>query len=224
MENIYYISLILILTMLFLFFSEKHYEKNKKTKYKIKLIGLGGGGSNIVEYLSNKYPMEYDALIINSDKKALETKNVDKKILLQKDNIYGCGSNIVCGYTLITSDVIAQIKYFIERNRDIYIFVTLGGGCGTGSLKAIAQEFKDSNYKLNFILITPFKWEGIKKSERANEIVEQIKNDFQNVYIYSNDELLSSGNLGINECFKIQNEKFNELIKEGFQNEKEFIC
>ena len=143
-----------------------------------------------------------------------KTKNVDKKILLQKDNTYGCGSSIVCGYTLITSDVIAQIKYFIERNREIYIFVTLGGGCGTGSLKAIAQEFKDSNYRLNFILTTPFKWEGVKKSERANEIIREIKNDFRNIYIYSNDELLSFGNLGISECFKIQNEKFNKFIKD----------
>ena len=215
-----YIFLILILTIFFFLYLKKNYEKHKKSKYKIKLIGLGGGGSNIVEYLSNTYPLEYDALIINSDKKALETKNVDKKILLQKDNTYGCGSNIVCGYTLITSDVIAQIKYFIERNREIYIFVTLGGGCGTGSLKAISQELKDSNYRLNFILTTPFKWEGIKKSERANEIVEQIKNDFQNVYIYSNDELLDFGNLGISECFKIQNEKFNKLIKDDEKNAK----
>ena len=220
MSETYYIFLILILTIFFFLYLKKNYEKHKKSKYKVKIIGLGGGGSNIVEYLSNTYPLEYDALIINSDKKALETKNVDKKILLQKDNTYGCGSNIVCGYTLITSDVIAQIKYFIERNRDIYIFVTLGGGCGTGSLKAIAQEFKDSNYRLNFILTTPFKWEGVKKNERANEIIEQIKNDFQNVYIYSNDELLDFGNLGISECFKIQNEKFNKLIKDDEKNAK----
>ena len=214
MNNTCCIFLILILSIFFFLYLKKNYEKNKKPSAKIKLIGLGGGGSNIVEYLSTTYPMEYDALIINSDKKALETKNVDKKILLQKDNTYGCGSNIVCGYTLITSDVIAQIKYFIERNREIYIFVTLGGGCGTGSLKAISQEFKDSNYRLNFILTTPFKWEGIKKSERANEIIREIKNDFQNVHIYSNDELLSFGNLGISECFKIQNEKFNKFIKD----------
>ena len=220
MGETYYIFLILILTIFFFLYLKKNYEKHKKSKYKVKIIGLGGGGSNIVEYLSNTYPLEYDALIINSDKKALETKNVDKKILLQKDNTYGCGSNIVCGYTLITSDVISQIKYFIERNRDIYIFVTLGGGCGTGSLKAIAQEFKDSNYRLNFILTTPFKWEGVKKNERANEIIEQIKNDFQNVYIYSNDELLDFGNLGISECFKIQNEKFNKLIKDDEKNAK----
>ena len=213
MNNSCCMTLTMIFIIIFFITLRKYYKKYQERKQKIKIIGLGGGGSNIVEYLSNTYPLEYDALIINSDKKALETKNVDKKIFLQKDNTYGCGSNIACGYTLITSDVISQIKYFIERNRDIYIFVTLGGGCGTGSLKAIAQEFKDSNYRLNFILTTPFKWEGVKKSERANEIIEQIKNDFQNVHIYSNDELLNFGNLGISECFKIQNDKFNEFIQ-----------
>ena len=56
--------------------------------------------------------------------------------------------------------------------------------------------------------------------EKLNEIIEQIKNDFQNVYIYSNDELLDFGNLGISECFKIQNEKFNKLIKDDEKNAK----
>ena len=105
----------------------------------------------------------------------------------------------------------------MERNREIYIFATLGGGCGTGSLKAISQEFKDSNYKFNFILTIPFKWEGIKKYERANEVIEQIKNDFENVYVYPNNDLLNFGNLGIAECFKIQIENFNKLI---LQNKK----
>ena len=59
-----------------------------------------------------------------------------------------------------------------------------------------------------------------KAADELNEIVEQIKNDFQNVYIYSNDELLDFGNLGISECFKIQNEKFNKLIKDDEKNAK----
>ncbi len=69
-------------------------------------------------------------------------------------------------------------------------------------------------YRLNFILTTPFKWEGVKKYQRANEVIQQIKNDFKNVCVYSNDELLNFGNLGIAECFKLQNENFNKLIKD----------
>ena len=33
------------------------------------------------------------------------------------------------------------------------------------------------------------------------------------IKVYSNDELLNFGNLGISECFKIQNEKFNKFIQ-----------
>lgn len=182
-----------------------------KLKEKIKIIGIGGGGSNIVEYLSTSSPEVYSSLAINSDKKALDIKNVDKKILLKKDNFYGCGSNIMCGYSLVTPKVIREIKKFITKKEEAYIFVTLGGGCGTGSLRAIVQEFKDSTFLLNFILITPFKWEGEKKRKRANDAIEEIKKYYKNVTIFSNDDLLNLGNLGISECFKIQNEQFKKL-------------
>ncbi len=32
-----------------------------------------------------------------------------------------------------------------------------GDACGRGSLKASSQEFKNSNYRLNFILTTPYR-------------------------------------------------------------------
>lgn len=32
-----------------------------------------------------------------------------------------------------------------------------GNACGSGSLKASSQEFKNSNYRLNFILTTPYR-------------------------------------------------------------------
>lgn len=204
------ITIILLLAFFLLFFRKK--PQNKEDE-KIKIIGLGGGGCNIAEYLWNINPKDYDVLIINSDKKALDAKNVDKKILLQKHNTYGCGANILCGYLLITPNIIEQIRDFIKQNNKVYIIATLGGGCGTGSLKAIAQEFKDASFLLNFIVTTPFKWEGLKKQERANETIEELKKYYKNIYIYSNDNLLNLGNLGINECFKNQNDTFDKLIK-----------
>jgi S-adenosylmethionine:diacylglycerol 3-amino-3-carboxypropyl transferase len=63
------------------YFIEKKQEQYSEKK---KIIGIGGGGSNIVEYLAN----QYESLIINSDKKALEQKKVKNKIHLEKpDNL-----------------------------------------------------------------------------------------------------------------------------------------
>ena len=47
------------------YFIKKKKEQHRENK---KVIGIGGGGSNIVEYLAN----QYERLIINSDKRALE--------------------------------------------------------------------------------------------------------------------------------------------------------
>lgn len=84
MNNFCCMTLTMIFIIIFFITLRKYYKKYQERKQKIKIIGLGGGGSNIVEYLSNTHPMEYDALIINSDKKALETKNVDKKFYYKK--------------------------------------------------------------------------------------------------------------------------------------------
>ena len=68
---------------------------NEKFTEKVKIIGVGGGGSAIVEYLSNKYPNRYDSIILNSDKKALTSKNVTNKIHLEKPSSNAQFSNSI---------------------------------------------------------------------------------------------------------------------------------
>ena len=94
------------------FFIKKKEEQHTENK---KVIGIGGGGSNIVEYLTN----HYESLIINSDKRALEQKKVKNKIHLEKPDNLGCGSNEKCGFSLITEDVLNQIDKFINKNLSI---------------------------------------------------------------------------------------------------------
>ena len=62
-KNIYYFK---IKT----YFIKKQKNQEHADTEKKKVIGIGGGGSNIVESLSN----HYESLIINSDKRALEQK------------------------------------------------------------------------------------------------------------------------------------------------------
>ena len=43
------------------YYKNKELEKSSNEKFtqKVKIIGVGGGGSTIVEYLSNKYPWKF---------------------------------------------------------------------------------------------------------------------------------------------------------------------
>ena len=182
---------------------EKEHSENKK------VIGIGGGGSNIVESLSK----QYESLIINSDKRALEQKKVKNKIHLEKPDNLGCGSNEKCGFSLITDDVLNQIDNFIDENVSITLIATLGGGVGSGSTKAIADYLSNKNILLKCILVKPFYWEGSKKINRANETIEFLK-QLKNVSIIEieNDELKSFEHLSMKESFNLLNNKINLMI------------
>ena len=151
-------------------------------------------------------------MIINSDKRALEQKKVKNKIDLEKPDNLGCGSNEKCGFSLITEDVLNQIDNFINENLSITLIATLGGGVGSGSTKAIAEYLSNKNIIVKCILVKPFSWEGSKKSNRANETIEFLKNNNAKTTVFSNDELLKSGNMSIKDCFHKQDEEFHKII------------
>ena len=200
-KNIYYFK---IKT----YFIKKQQNQEQHSENK-KIIGIGGGGSNIVESFSK----QYESLIINSDKSALEQKKVKNKIHLEKPDNLGCGSNEKCGFSLITEDVLNQIDNFINENLSITIIATLGGGVGSGSTKAIAEHLTNKNIIVKCILVKPFSWEGSKKSNRANETIEFLK-QLKNVSIIEieNDELKSFEHLSMKESFNLLNNKINLMI------------
>lgn len=198
-KNIYYLKV----KNFFLKKKEEQHTENKK------VIGIGGGGSNIVESLSN----HYESLIINSDKRALEQKKVKNKIHLEKLDNLGCGSNEKCGFSLITDSVLNQIDNFINVNLSITLIATLGGGVGSGSTKAIAEYLSNKNILVKCILVKPFSWEGSKKINRANETIEFLK-QLKNISIIEieNDELKSFEHLSMKESFNLFNNKINLII------------
>ena len=198
-KNIYYLKIKN-------YFTKKKEELHTENK---KVIGIGGGGSNIVESLSN----HYESLIINSDKRALEQKKVKNKIHLEKPDNLGCGSNEKCGFSLITEDVLNQIDKFINKNLSITLIATLGGGVGSGSTKAIAEHLSNKDLMVKCILVKPFSWEGSKKINRANETIEFLK-QLKNVSIIEieNNELKSFEHLSMKESFNLLNNRIKSII------------
>ena len=198
-KNIYYLKIKN-------YFTKKKEEQHTENK---KVIGIGGGGSNIVESLSN----HCETLIINSDKRALEQKKVKNKIHLEKPDNLGCGSNEKCGFSLITEDVLNQIDKFINKNLSITLIATLGGGVGSGSTKAIAEHLSNKNIVVKCILVKPFSWEGSKKSNRANETIEFLK-QLKNISIIEieNDELKSFEHLSMKKSFNLSNNRIKSII------------
>lgn len=177
-----------------------------------KLIGIGGGGSNIVEYLSNNSLSIYDSLVINSDKKALDQKDVPNKIYLKSKDNLGCGSNDKCGFHLIDESVFKDIKKFIGDNSSIYIVTTLGGGVGSGSTKAIVKYLYDQKIQVHISIVLPFSWEGIKRSNRAQGTLAYIQPYCTTIKIFNNDDLKQYNKSSMKECFSKLNQTIDSYI------------
>ena len=189
----------------------------------VKVIGIGGGGSNIVEYIeslnnSNINNSNIRSLIINSDVKALQSKKVPNKIQLYTVDGYGCGSNDKCGLMLIDTEVLDKIKKFIDKSKEVNIIVTLGGGVGSGSTQAIIKYLYQIDIKVNFFVVYPFSWEGIKRTNRAKKTVEFVKNYCYNIYEFYNDNLKQYGNISMHNSFNILNNDIYNLINSKNNN------
>lgn len=182
------------------------------TKIK-KVIGVGGGGSNIVEYLYKVSYFSYDPLVINSDKKALDIKKVPNKLYLDSPKSYGCGSNEVCGLELINETTLGRIKNFISTTKKIYIIVTLGGGVGSGSTKAIVKYLYEQDIEVYLIAVYPFSWEGINKTKRADDTLKFSKSYCKKIHIFKNDNLKKYYSNSMRDCFHLLNKSIDKTIK-----------
>ena len=184
---------------------------NSKSKQKI-LIGIGGGGSNIVEYIDNLYQNQFNSMIINSDLNALNSKNIETKLLLNKTDNYGCGANASCGLQLIDDIVLSDIAKFIDNRDDVNIIVTLGGGVGSGSTKAIIKYLNTKKINIKIFVVYPFSWEGIKRMNRATDTVKFIKKYDINLHEFYNDDLKKYGKTSMKKCFNILNKDIYNLL------------
>lgn len=188
-------------------------EANKQYVNIKKLIGIGGGGSNIVEYITNESKNSYDSLVINSDKKALDQKRIINKLYLESKNNLGCGSNDKCGFQLINQSTIKDIQKIINNNSKVYIVSTLGGGVGSGSTKAIVKYLYEHNIEIHISVVFPFKWEGIKRTNRAIETLSFIRPYCKTIKQFYNDDFKKYNTTSMKECFSELNRSIDEHIE-----------
>lgn len=148
-----------------------------------------------------------------SDKKDLLSKRVSNKIFLSKEDSLGCGSNDRCGFKLIDVQTVDKIKKFIDNSNDITIIATLGGGVGSGSTKAIIEQFHNLDISTEAVIVKPFNWEGRKKSNRSDGTLAYIEPFCTRLLIYSNSDLGKSSHLNIKHCFEDLNDTIHQTLQ-----------
>lgn len=169
----------------------------------IKVIGVGGGGDNAVGHMYCTGNIEgVNFLVCNTDRKALDDSPVPDRLQLGQDGL-GAGGHPAKGRELAEESV-AAIRASLQGDiKMVFITAGMGGGTGTGAAPVIAREAKARGILTVGIVTIPFRFEGIRKIDKALDGVEEMGKHVDALLVINNERLREIyTDLSVRDAFK----------------------
>jgi cell division protein FtsZ len=182
----------------------------------ITVIGIGGCGCNTVNMLyENNLSTSVNLIAINTDLAALNSLQVDNKILIGEDLTkgYGAGSNPEVG--LKAAQESEDLLVNAIKGSDIVIITAgFGGGTGTGATPLVARIARELKINCLAIVTLPFESEGKLRMDFALKGIAAIKDPIHAYITLSNDLLLKGlgESVGLFSAFNQSNEVLRNLL------------
>lgn len=160
---------------------------------KVKVIGLGGAGTNIVSVIEGKLQIpSVEFYYANTDNVSLASLNVKGQKILIGERVLqglGCGADYNLGKKILQEDL---DKFSFVEGSDLVITVA-GLSKGTGSsIPVLLNYLKDRGILNLSFVIKPFKFEGVKKIEIANQIIKELS-QFADSFVVIDNSRFSKG-------------------------------
>jgi cell division protein FtsZ len=157
----------------------------------IKVLGVGGGGGNAVNHMYNQGIKGVDFVICNTDMQVLEKSPIPNKIQLGSGLTagLGAGANPEKGKQAAMEAIEDIIDLLGVNTKMLFITAGMGGGTGTGAAPIIAKAARELDILTVGIVTTPFKLEGAKRKQNADEGIEILKKSVDCLLVINNDKL-----------------------------------
>ncbi|PKI16210.1 cell division protein FtsZ [Colwellia sp. 12G3] len=182
----------------------------------ITVVGIGGCGCNTVNMLhENNLSGQVNLVAVNTDLAALNSINVENKILIGENltNGYGAGADPTIGYQAAQES--EELLRSAVMDSDIVIITAgFGGGTGTGASPLVAKIARELNINCLAIVTLPFESEGQMRMDYALQGIDEIKEPIHAYITLSNDLLLAGlgESVGLFSAFNQSNEVLKNLL------------
>lgn len=198
------------------------FEMSEKTSARIVVIGVGGGGGNAVNRMIDAELEGVEFLAVNTDKQALASCKAENKLQIGEKLTkgLGAGGNPEVGQRS-AEESMEEIAQTVTGADMVFVTAGMGGGTGTGAAPVVAKISKDLGILTVAVVTKPFKFEGRKRSEHAEQGIKFLKQYVDSIVIVPNDKLLetSDANTSIMEAFSMA----DEVLKQGVQGITDLI-
>jgi cell division protein FtsZ len=158
---------------------------------RIKAIGIGGGGSNAITRMVREGIKGVDFIAMNTDGQALALAEAPTRIQLGEKLTRGLGAG---GDHKVGAKAAEESRDIIEdviTGADmVFIAAGMGGGTGTGGVPVVADVAKKSGALTIAVVTKPFTFEGMHRSQVAEEGLVELTSKVDTLIIIPNDRLL----------------------------------
>ncbi|MDO8687806.1 MAG: cell division protein FtsZ, partial [Dehalococcoidales bacterium] len=167
-----------------------------KTSYvpsgaRIKVIGLGGGGCNAITRMVREQIRGVEFIAMNTDAQHLAITEAAVRIQLGEriTRGLGAGGDHIVGQKA-AEESRDEIKQAVTGADMVFITAGMGGGSGTGAIPMVAQVCKQGGALTIAVVTKPFAFEGLHRTQVAEEGILDLSTKVDTLIIIPNDKLL----------------------------------
>lgn len=158
----------------------------------IKIAGIGGAGIHILHEL-NEYGLAAEYLAFDSSAACLASTAFASSIQIGRDltNNLGCGARPEIG----RQAALNNRKDILNSLQDIDLLILvagLGGGLGSGAITIIAEVARELGIPTLCFVTKPFKFEGKKRTQIANQTIDELNLISNGVLAIDHNKLLDA--------------------------------
>lgn len=188
----------------------------------IKVVGVGGGGTNAVDRMVDAGVRGVEFIAVNTDAQALAMCDAQVKVQLGGTITKGLGAGADPKVGREAAEESREELKEAIRGADM-VFVTAGegGGTGTGAAPVIAQIAKEQGALTVAVVTKPFSFEGLQRTRRADEGIEELRKNVDSVIVIPNERLLEvvDPSTSIVDAFRMA----DDVLRQGVQGITDLI-
>jgi cell division protein FtsZ len=173
---------------------------------RIKAIGIGGGGCNAITRMVREGIKGVDFIAMNTDGQALALSEAPTRIQLGEKLTRGLGAGGDHKVGAKAAEESIDVIEDVVKGADmVFIAAGMGGGTGTGGIPVVAEVAKKSDALTIAVVTKPFTFEGMHRSQVAEEGLINLTNKVDTLVIIPNDRLLQlcDAKTSVDNAFKL---------------------
>lgn len=185
----------------------------------MKVVGVGGGGNNAVNRMIDDGLAGVEFIAVNTDKQVLFGASGTKagiKIQIGEKLTKGLGAGAKPEIgQKAAEESREEIKKTIQDANMVFVTAGMGGGTGTGAAPVVASIAKEMGILTVGVVTKPFRFEGKKRMEQAEEGVNNLKDNVDALVVIPNDKLLEvcDKKTTMQEAFKMADDVLSQGVK-----------